>query len=166
MLLSGAMKQKPDERCFNVALRLLTRRDHGCAELAKKLKQRGFGSQDIKLAITECIRLNYLDDEKFSLIFLRQLVRKGYGPKQIQQRLHSRGIPEPIIQEVLAQNFPASMQVERCRITAHKKLSSALFDSRSGELKVRLYRFLFGRGFHPEVIRQVLEDLSPDSKDS
>jgi regulatory protein len=160
------MEQKPDERCFSAALRLLTRRDHGCAELAKKLRQRGFGSQDIKLAITECIRLNYLDDVRFSLNFLQQLVCKGYGPKQIQQRLHSKGIPEQIVQEVLVQNFPVSMQVERCRISASKKLSSALFVSRPGGLKVRLYRFLFGRGFHPEVIRQVLDDLSLDSKNS
>ncbi len=159
MLLSGAMEQKPDKKCFNAALRLLTSRDHGCAELAQKLKQRGFGGQDIKLSLNECIRLSYLDDERFSLNFLRQLVRKGYGPRQIQQRLRSRGISMAIIQEVLSRHFPESMQVDICRMTANKKLSSAAFVSRSGELKVRLYRFLIGRGFNPEVIRQVLDEI-------
>jgi regulatory protein len=154
------MQQKPDERCLNAALRLLTRRDHGCAELSKKLEQRGFGSQDIKRTINECIRLSYLDDERFSLNFLRQLVRKGCGPRQIQQRLRLKGIPGPIIDEVLVHHFPAPLQEERCRMTAHKKLASAAFGSKPGKLKVRLYRFLFGRGFQPEVIRKVLEDLS------
>jgi regulatory protein len=154
------MKQEPDKKCLNAALRLLTSRDHGCAELAKKLAQRGYGDQDIQLAIKDCLRLSYLDDERFSLNFMRQLVRKGYGPKQIQQRLRSRGISMPIIQEVLSRNFPESMQVETCRMTASKKLSSVAFVSRSGEVKGRLYRFLFGRGFNPEVIRRVLDEIT------
>jgi regulatory protein len=159
------MKLTPDERCLNAALRLLTRRDHGCAELAKKLKQRGFGNRHVKLAIEKCIRLSYLDDERFSLNFLRQLVRKGYGPKQIQQRLHLRGIPGPIIEQVLVENLPDTLQVETCRMTANKKISRADAVSRPGELKVRLYRFLFGRGFNPEVIRQVLDEIPPEGKD-
>jgi regulatory protein len=153
------MKQEPDKNCFNAALRLLTSRDHGCAELAQKLKQRGFGAQDIGLAINECIRLNYLDDERFSLIFLQQLVRKGYGPRQIQQRMRGKGISDAIIEKVLSHNFPESMQVETCRMTANKKLSSATFVAKSGEINVRLYRFLYGRGFNPEVIRQVLDQI-------
>jgi regulatory protein len=160
MFLSGAMKQEPDKKCLDAALRLLTSRDHSCAELAQKLKQRGFGTQDTKQAIDECIRFGYLDDERFSLTFLRQLVRKGYGPKQIQQRMRSKGISDATIAEVLLHNFPESMQVETCRMTANKKLSSAAFVAKSGELNVRLYRFLCGRGFNPEVIRQVLDQIS------
>jgi regulatory protein len=160
MLLSEAMEQKPHKKCLAVALSLLTSRDHGCVELTRKLKQRGFAGQDVKLTINECVRFNYIDDERFSLNFLRQLVRKGYGPKQIQQRLRIKGIPNVIIQEVLVRNFPESMQVETCRKTASKKLSSAAFVSRSDKLKIRLYRFLFGRGFNPEVIRQVLDEIS------
>jgi regulatory protein len=153
------MKQEPDKKCFNAALRLLTSRDHGCAELSQKLKQRGFGVQEIRLAINECIRLDYLDDEKFSLIFLQQLARKGYGPKQIQQRMRGKGIPNAIIEKVLSNNFPESMQVETCRMTANKKLSSAAFVAKSGEINVRLYRFLYGRGFNSDVIRQVLDQI-------
>ncbi len=154
------MEQKPDKKCLNAALRLLTSRDHSCAELAQKLKKRGFGDQDIKLAINECIRLNYLDDERFSLTFLQQLVRKGYGPKQIQQRMRSKGISDAMIEEVLSHNFPESEQVETCRMTANKKLSSVTFVAKSGERNVRLYRFLYGRGFNPEVIRQVLDQIA------
>lgn len=160
MLLSGAMKQEPDKKCFNAALRLLTSRDHGCAELAQKLKQRGFGAQDIRLAINACIRLNYLDDKRFSLTFLQQLVRKGYGPKQIQQRMRGKGISDAMIEKVISHNFPESMQVETCRMMANKKLSNAAFvANKSSELNVRLYRFLYGRGFNPEVIRQVLDQI-------
>lgn len=153
------MNQEPDKKCYKAALRLLTSRDHGRVELEQKLKQRGFGTQDIKLTINECIRLNYLDDKRFSLTFLQQLVRKGYGPKQIQQRLSSKGISDAMIEEVLSHNFPESVQVETCRITANKKLSSAAFVAESGELNVRLYRFLYGRGFNPEIIQQVLDQI-------
>ncbi|MGD9006517.1 MAG: regulatory protein RecX [Desulfobacteraceae bacterium] len=153
------MKQESDKKCLNAALRLLTLRDHGCAELAQKLKQRGFGDQEIRLAVNECIRLNYLDDERFSLIFLRQLVRKGYGPKQIQQRMRGKGISDAMIEKALSDHFPESMQVETCRMTANKKLSSATFVAKSGEINVRLYRFLYGRGFNRDMIRQVLDQI-------
>ncbi len=159
MLLSGAMEQKPDRQCLNAALRLLTSRDHGCTELAQKLQQRGFNAQDIEPVIKECIRLSYLDDERFSLGFMQQLVRKGYGPKRIRQRLRSRGVSMAMIQEVLSRHLPESVQVETCRMTANKKLSSVAFVSKSGELKVRLYRFLTGRGFTPEVIRTILDEI-------
>lgn len=160
MFLSWAMEQKPDKKCLNAALRLLTSRDHSCAELAQKLKKRGFDNQDIQLAINECIRLDYLDDERFSVNFLLQLVRKGYGPKQIQQRMRSKGISDAMIEEALSHNFPESMQVETCRMTASKKLSRVSFVARSGERNDRLYRFLYGRGFNPEVIRQVLDQIA------
>ena len=164
MLLSGAMEQKPDKQCLNTALRLLTTRDHGCAELEKKLKQKGFDGRDIERVIKECIRMSYLDDERFSLSFMHQLVRKGYGPKRIQQRLHSRGVSMAMIQEVLSRHLPESVQVETCRMAANKKLTSVAFVSRSGELKVRLYRFLFGRGFTPEVIRTILDEIALKAK--
>jgi SOS response regulatory protein OraA/RecX len=93
------------------------------------------------------------------LIFLQQLARKGYGPKQIQQRMRGKGIPNAIIEKVLSNNFPESMQVETCRMTANKKLSSAAFVAKSGEINVRLYRFLYGRGFNSDVIRQVLDQI-------
>lgn len=157
MLLCRGMEASAEQKCFHVALRLLANRDHSCAELARKLEQRKFARHLVKHALDECLRLNYLDDERFCQSHLRQLRRKGYGPHQIQQRLRSKGISDAMIQDVLYRTYPESAQIEDCRRVMNKKLSSPTFASRSGPLNDRLYRFLLGRGFHPDVIRQSLD---------
>jgi SOS response regulatory protein OraA/RecX len=73
--------------------------------------------------------------------------------------MRGKGISDAMIDKALSDNFPESMQVETCRMTANKKLSSATFVAKSGEINVRLYRFLYGRGFNPDVIRQVLDQI-------
>ena len=163
MLLCKGMEASAEKKCFHVALRLLANRDHSCAELARKLEQRKFARHLVKHALDECLRLNYLDDERFCQSYLRQLRRKGYGPHQIQQRLRSKGISDALIQDVLYRTYPESAQIEDCRRVMNKKLSSPTFASRSGPLNDRLYRFLLGRGFHPDVIRQSL-DASPTDR--
>lgn len=165
MLLYKGMELSAEKKCLHVALRLLAIRDHSCTELARKLNQRGFARHLVKHSVDECLRLNYLDDKRFSHSFLRQLRRKGYGPYQIQQRLRSKGICDAMIQEVLDRTYPESAQIEDCRRVMQKKLASPSFASRSGPLNDRLFRFLLGRGFHPEVIRQSL-DASPQGPTS
>lgn len=152
------MIQNNENACLRTALRLLTHRDHSCGELVRKLRQRGFPGQQIKDSVEECKRLNYLDDERFSESYIRLLRRKGFGPIRIQEKLQSKGISNDMIQNKLRYQFPKSVQIEQCRFVLQKKLNRTAFASRSGSLKATLYRFLFGRGFYPEVIRQILNE--------
>jgi regulatory protein len=152
------MIQDNENTCLCTALRLLTHRDHSCEELVRKLRQRGFPSQQIKDSVEECKRLNYLDDERFSDSYIRLLRRKGFGPIRIQEKLRSKGICNDMIQNKLRHQFSKSVQIEQCRFVLQKKLNRTVFASRSDSLKATLYRFLFGRGFYPEVIRQILNE--------
>jgi regulatory protein len=153
------MIQNHENTCLRAALRLLTFRDHSCKELVRKLRQRGFSSQQIKASVKECERLNYLDDDRFSDSYIQLLRRKGFGPNRIQEKLRSKGISNDMIQNKLQCQFPKSVQIEQCRSVLQKKLNRTAFASRSDSLKATLYRFLFGRGFYPEVIRQTLNEI-------
>jgi len=147
--------------CFAAALRLLTRRDHSCTELSKKLVDRGFPQDQIKIAISECLRLNYLDDERYATGYTHQLQRKGYGRYRIQQMLIAKGLTLQVIDTCLDACCPDEVQIQGCRQAMVKKLKSDQPMEDSAEAKARLYRFLFSRGFSPSIIRQVMDE-GPD----
>lgn len=148
-----------DRKCLNTALRLLGRRDHSRRELARKLTQRGFEASQIVLVIAECERLNYLDDKKFCRLYTMQLRRKGYGVLRIEQMLKQKGLPLEYVKDCLDRHCGNNEQLNDCRKALAKKLK---IDSRSQHIhehKLRLYRFLFNRGFASSTVREVLTDI-------
>ncbi len=153
------MKTQTNPRdCLAAALRLLTRRDHSRSELTRKLIDRGFSQDQIKSAISECLRLNYLDDERYAIAYANQLQHKGYGRRRIQQMLMAKGLTFQVIAACLEACCPDTVQIRGCRQTMMKKLKSGQPMEDSVEARARLYRFLFSRGFSPAIIRQVMDE--------
>ena len=150
--------QSNPKDCLAAALRLLTRRDHSRWELTRKLIDRGFSQGQIKSAVSQCLHLNYLDDERYATGYTRQLQRKGYGRHRIQQMLTAKGLNFQIIADCLEACCPDKVQIQGCRQAMLKKLKSGQPMEDTAEAKARLYRFLFRRGFSPAIIRQVMEE--------
>jgi regulatory protein len=150
--------QNSSENCFAAALRILTQRDHSCSELSRKLIDRGFSQDQIKSAVSECLRLHYLDDERYADIYAHQLQRKGYGCCRIQQKLIAKGLASQVIASCLENYCQDKVQIQSCRQALHKKLKGNQAIEGSVEIKARLYRFLLSRGFSPAIIRQVMDD--------
>lgn len=151
--------KNPEKSCLEAALRLLSRRDHSQAELAKKLKERGFLNDQITAAMTQCRRFAYLDDDRFARDYTRQLQRRGYGARRIRQSLQAKGLAKDLTDKAIARHCTDQVQLEQCRNVLHKKLKPELVDRPTKELKPRLYRFLLGRGFAPSVIAATLDDV-------
>ena len=154
------MNQRSENPCLQAALRLLTYRDHSCAELAAKLRCRGFSTGQIDRSMEACIRLDYLNDERFTLSYIRQLRRKGFGPKRIQEKLRAKGIDYDMVQKTLISAISQPGQTEDCRQVLVKKMNRSTLSSKTGPSKVKLYRFLLGLGFYPEIIQRVLKENS------
>ena len=93
------------QKVLNSALRILTGRDHSKQELTRKLKQRGFKPDDIEKAVSECVRLDYINDERTSRVFINQMIRKGYGSNRIRHELNKKGLRGKRIQTVLNEIF-------------------------------------------------------------
>jgi regulatory protein len=144
--------------CLVAALRILTRRDHSCSELSKKLIDRGFSQDQIKAAVSECSRLHYLDDERFAGIYVHQLQRDGYGYHRIRQKLVAKGLASQVIASSLEYCCREEVQIQNCRQAMLKKLKGNQSPEGSVEVKARLYRFLFSRGFSSAIIRQVMAE--------
>ena len=148
-------------KTLNSAIRLLTPRDHSCHELECKLKQRGYEPGDIRRAVAECLRLNYLNDERTAKIFIQQLVRRGYGVKRIQYELNKKGLRGKLFEDILARSICEAGELTGARRVLQKKLKR--FEREADPLKRRdkLYRFLYARGFSEGVISKVLKQIDP-----
>jgi regulatory protein len=144
--------------CLNKALQILMRRDHSCAELNKKLQTRGFNRQEIQGTIDVCIDLGYLDDERFADAYLGQLQNRGYGINGIKHKLYSKGIPKDIISTCIASRCADNVELDICRQVLEKKLRGLAGNNSLRDLRSKLQRFLFGRGFSSHIIYQTMED--------
>ena len=80
------------QKAMNTALRLLARRDHTCLEIQQKLKQRSFSNEVIDKVVSECERLDYLNDERTARIYIRQMARRGFGFRRIRLELKKKGL--------------------------------------------------------------------------
>src|SRR5512139_1220938 len=133
------------------ALRLLARREHSRAELARKLAQAGFDEAGIAALLDEFEQKNWLSDRRFAESWVADH-RARSGSVKLAFELRQRGVGDDIIESVLGDNRDS--ELERAREVWKKKFGWPPVD---GAEKARQMRFLQGRGFTSSVVRQILD---------
>ena len=143
----------PDE-VRPVALGLLARREHGAAELARKLTARGFAAEVVGDVVGQLVDDGLLSERRYIEEYVRVRAGKGYGPVRIRAELRERGIEEALIDPVLDDRSPdwhARMKEQR-----RKRFGEALPDEY--DERARQMRFLQQRGFAAEQIRRLFKE--------
>ena len=148
------------------ALRILTRRDHSRHELVQKLKLRGFSRNDIDGAVSACERFNYINDERTSKVYIRQLKRKGYGKKRIKLELNKKGLKGRRVQCILEDSISLADEQEGAEQILRKHLHRFIREREESKRRDKIYRFLHARGFAPEVIAETIKRCNPKDKSS
>lgn len=149
----------PYRKALNTALRILTRRDHSKRELSQKLKARGYAGEVIDEVISECERLDYINDERTAQVFIRQLQRKGYGRKRIRFEINLKGLRGKHIQAVLSKSISDADECQSAEKIFQKHVRR--FDREKDVLKRKdkIYKFLYGRGFSKAVISELISKI-------
>ena len=130
------------------ALRHLVRREHSRAELARKLAPHAESDEALACVLDLLLSRKQQSDERYAEERARSLARK-YGVARIRHDLKSKGVAEGIVERVAA----TADELERARqILARKYRSGAA----TREERARRARFLQGRGFSYDTIRNVL----------
>jgi regulatory protein len=139
---------------LGTAASLLSRRAHSKAELRRKLRPKGFSSEEIEAALSELERLGFLNDASFANALTDELHERGCGSRKISSTLARRGVARELAKEAL-DGVPS-------RDGAKDELSSAI-DALARKLKtferepdfrkrkLKAMRFLAARGFGGEV---------------
>jgi regulatory protein len=139
---------------YQIALRILARRDHACAELQRKLAEKGYNKENIEVVLQKLLEQNLLNDARFAESFVRSRIAKGYGPIRIAAELTQRGVNEELIAQHV--NTFADVWLERAHDLQQKRFGKRPakdFAERAKEM-----RFLQYRGFTVEQIRKIYRD--------
>ena len=141
--MSDALKGK--------ALRLLARREHSRAELARKLASEG-SLEEIASVLDQLEQAGLLSDRRFAeaLVFSRAA---RFGTARLRHDLKARGVAEEIIAGALPQD--AEAEAARAREVWRRKYGTAPADRAD---YARQARFLQQRGFATDIIRKVLKE--------
>ncbi|NJD35142.1 MAG: regulatory protein RecX [Betaproteobacteria bacterium] len=133
------------------AIKLLARREHTRAELARKLA--GLGTQeeiDAVLADMEASQLQ--SDNRTAENYLRSNASR-LGVSRLRHTLKTRGVAPELIEEQLAQSDLPD-EIERARAAWTRKFSAAPANPKEW---ARQARFLQSRGFSGDIVRRVLK---------
>ncbi len=133
------------------ALRLLARREHSRAELARKLAtEPSADAEAIEEILDRLERDGYLSDERFAEAFVASRSAR-HGARRLRHDLRSRGVSDPHIDRAL--DTLTTTDLERAR---------ALWQRRFGRLPenareyARQARYLEAHGFAPAVLRALI----------
>ncbi len=144
------------QQAMNVAVRLLSRRNHTGYEIEHKLKDRGFEADLTEKVIAECERLNYINDKETARLYIQELKRKGYGTHRISISMKKKGLSEELTEDMLEQFNSESDELENARRVLENKLKSFEREKDIRKKKEKIYRFLYSRGFSKSVISEIM----------
>lgn len=135
------------------AIKLLARREHAPAELARKLVQRGYDPEQIH-AVLDALRAdNLLSVQRYAESMVRARSARGQGPQRIRADLSSAGVDDADIEAALSQaetDWSALAASERI-----KRYGDGVPDNFPDRAKQM--RFLQRRGFSGEQINAAFD---------
>jgi len=92
----------PVIRARDTAFRLLTRREHSCAELHTKLTARGYDSDVVGDLLASLAAEDLVSDHRYAQALMSHRLSTGYGPQRIIIELKDKGVSAEIIEQTLS----------------------------------------------------------------
>jgi regulatory protein len=138
------------------ALRLLARREHSRAELARKLHADLRPDDDLEAVLDELTGRRLLSDERYAESRAHALSRK-FGAARIANELRAKGLDKALAEH--ASNAARLTEVERAREVWRRKFRIA---PRTSEERAKQMRFLQSRGFSFDAIRAAIGGFAED----
>jgi regulatory protein len=131
------------------ALNLLARREHSRAELARKLAPHVV-DEDLDALLDDLEREKLLSNVRYAEMLAH--ARAGrHGSLRLKADLRDKGVPAEVMESTLAEAREHDLQTARA--IWRKKFGEPPRDAAE---RARQMRFLAGRGFPAEVVRQVV----------
>jgi len=135
---------------------MLARREHTRAEMTRKLSPHSESPEQVEQLLDMLVARGWLSETRFAESRANALARK-FGSGKIAYDLKSRGVSDDVIERALEQT--RARELANCRAAWEKRFGALPQDAAE---RGRQMRFLAGRGFSAETVRQVLKGGDPD----
>lgn len=133
------------------ALAMLARREHTRAEMTRKLSPHAESPEQIEKLLDALAARGWLSEERFAEARANTLARK-FGSRKLEYDLRSRGVSDEVVERTVEQAL--TRELDNCRAAWEKKFG--VLPQNAAE-RGRQMRFLAGRGFSAEAVRQILK---------
>lgn len=130
---------------------MLARREHTRAEMARKLSLHCEYREQIEQLLDALVARGWLSETRFAESRANALARK-FGSRKIEYDLMSRGVSAEVVERTMEQ--ARAQELGNCRAAWQRKFGALPQDAAE---RGRQMRFLAGRGFSAEAVRQVLK---------
>ncbi len=146
-------KSKATYSAFDTAAYYITFKDRTEKEIKDKLKEKGYSSPDIEESIDKLKRYGYLNDENYTLSYIKSNINKK-GARLISMELAQKGIAREIISE----------QFEDVDIDEVGIIEDVLFrryrnlDISDEAQKRKVFGYFIRRGFKHESISKAIRN--------
>lgn len=141
---------------YAVGLALVTRRELSAAQLAERLRRRGFDAEATADAVARLQRERAVDDDRTALVHARRAARIARrGPRRTEREIVALGIDPATARTAVAEVYgqePEETVIERAlerRLPADAPVADR---SHFG----KLYRYLLRQGFDPHLVTRTL----------
>ena len=137
------------------AMDLLASREHGRAELLRKLGKAGFDSEIAADAVDRLQDEGLQSDRRFVENFVQSRIGQGKGPVRIRSELGERGMSPGLVDEVIEEQ---AADWHAMALEVRKRKFGPQRPSDFAE-KARQMRFLQYRGFEPDQIQDAVSAI-------
>lgn len=152
-------ENKELSQAYNYALRLLKIRPRSENEIRFRLSQKKY-SQDVAETLIKSLKdLGYVDDFNFSVSWVREGINRPLGLRRLEFELRQKGIDKEIIESVLTQAKKEHPEREIASNLVKDKFKKIITKEIDHKIKRKIQGYLLRRGFSPEIIMDVLENL-------
>ena len=138
------------------ALAMLARREHTRAEMTRKLSPHSEYPEQVEQLLDALVARGWLSETRFAESRANALARK-FGSRKIEHDLRSRGVSAEVVEYAVEQ--ARKQELDICRAAWQRKFGVV---PQSAAERGRQMRFLAGRGFSADAVRQVLKTGDAD----
>lgn len=139
------------------AYRLLKYRDRSESELTERLRKKGFSEDAVKEAVSRLKEKGLINDASLALSLKRSAEDvRLLGSRGVRLFLRHRGIAEEIINDISLEN--EAEEALRAKKLVDRKLRT-MRNYSDDEIKKKIWRFMVGKGYLFDTIRQVIRQL-------
>ena len=138
------------------ALAMLARREHTRAEMTRKLSPHSESPEQVEQLLEALVARGWLSETRFAESRANALARK-FGSRKIEHDLRRRGVSAEVVEHAVEQ--AQAQELDNCRAAWQRKFG--VLPQNAAE-RGRQMRFLAGRGFSAEAVRQVVKTGDAD----
>ena len=155
------MKNNPDlllKKAKEYAFLLLKFRQRSEREIYERLKRKKFEEPVISATLRWLKEKKFIDDSLFARAWISSRLNKPYGPRRLALELKKKGVAADIIRSELEGAKSGYCEEEVVRDLAYQRYEK-LKGVEPQKAKSRVQAYLLRRGFSPDVIIEVINQL-------